>query len=156
MRVVSIATLLAFGTLSTSCRDYDELYREYATVAEAVAAGEQRRGWLPAWIPAGATNLHVQGDIDTNERWLRFSVGTDSADALKRQLAPVTASAVRVSRPSKAHWWFESLIEQQPSNDNGLYADLYRGTGSPIDSLAVLAFDRRSPTVYVWWMQPNQ
>jgi hypothetical protein len=45
----------------------EQPYRSYATYAEAVAAGEVERGWLPTWVPASASNLHLQGDLDTNE-----------------------------------------------------------------------------------------
>ncbi|HYW14077.1 MAG TPA: hypothetical protein VE871_19085 [Longimicrobium sp.] len=33
---------------------------------------------------------------------------------------------------------------------DGLYANRYRGTGSPVPRTTVVAFDRLSPTVYVW------
>jgi hypothetical protein len=42
----------------------------YATYADAAAAGEMARRWIPSWLPTGAHDIREAHDIDTNERWL--------------------------------------------------------------------------------------
>jgi len=152
MRGVRVVVLIA---ATVACRDPDQLYRHYATYGEAVAAEEVQRGWLPAWVPASATDVHIQGNIDTNESWLRFDVPRISADSLRRGLKPLSAGDVQVRKPSGSRaWWFEGLIEQQPANDAALYADIYRGDGNIVPRSVVIAFDRTSGRVYAWPSPP--
>ena len=63
---------LAMMLVVSAC--YEQPYRHYATAGEAVAAGERTRGWLPAWLPGSAREVHLQGDLDSNEWWLRADV----------------------------------------------------------------------------------
>lgn len=129
----------------------EQPYRHYATAGEAVTAGEHGRGWLPAWLPGSARDVHLQGDLDNGAWWLRADLTPAAADSLRRALVPVSADSVRYRAPRRGGgWWFETLIEQHPANDGGLYANLFRGTGAPVPRTTVVAFDRFSPTVYVW------
>lgn len=143
--IVAAATALAiFG-----CGE--QPYRHYAGTTEAIAAGERERGWLPAWLPASARDVHLQGDLDTNDWWLRARLWPAAADSLRRRLSPVVPESVRVRRPRAAKsWWFEGLAQQQPANGGALNAELFRGTGEPVPRTTVVAFDRTSPTVFVW------
>lgn len=130
---------------------FEQPYREYASGAEAIAAGELQRGWWPAWMSASARNVHLQGDLDSNEWWLRADLSPASADSLRALLTQVDAGSVRVQRPWRGGgWWFEALIQQAPSNDNALNARLFRGTGAPVPYTTVVAFDNGSETVFVW------
>jgi len=129
----------------------EQPYREYASGAAAIEAGELQRGWWPAWMPASARNVHLQGDLDSNEWWLRAQLSPASADSLRALLTPVDAGSVRVRRPWRGGgWWFEALIQQAPSNDGALNARLFRGTGTPVPYTTVVAFDNVSETVFVW------
>jgi hypothetical protein len=136
-------------TILTAC--FEQPYRQYASGAEAIAAGELQRGWWPGWMPASARNVHLQGDLDSNEWWLRAELSPAGADSVRALLSPVDAGSVRVRRPWKAGgWWFEALVQQAPENDGALNARLFRGTGAPVASATVVAFDNVSPTVFVW------
>lgn len=140
---------LAMMIILAAC--FEQPYRHYATAAEAVAAGERTRGWLPAWLPGSAREVHLQGDLDNNEWWLRADLTPAAADSLRAVLAPVPADSVRYRAPRRSgRWWFEGLIEHHPANDAALYADLFRGTGTPVPRTTVVAFDRSSPTIYIW------
>lgn len=98
----------------------EQPYSHYETAAAAAAAGEGERGWLPAWLPASATDLHMQHDLDSNAWWLRANLSPPAADSLQAVLVPVDARSVRVRHPRGAGlWWFESLIQQHPENDGG-------------------------------------
>ncbi len=141
--------LLIAGGLA--CRDPDQVYRQYATHAEAVAAGEVQRGWLPEWVPKSATDLHMQSDVDNNQWWMRLDLPSVAAESLRRTLVSVPAGSVSVRKPSRSGaWWFEGLKEQQAANDAALYAHLYRGSGTPVAGSIVMAFDPTSSRVYIW------
>lgn len=46
----------------------------YPTVADARAKGAVSAGWIPEWIPNGASSLREVHDIDTNESALAFDI----------------------------------------------------------------------------------
>lgn len=149
LKVIAEAAALLAGVWLLGCGE--QPYRTYPDASAAIAAGELARGWFPEWFPRSATDIHLQGDLDTGERWLRARLPAAAARSLRAQLVPVEASEVNVRRPRwSGRWWFEGLVQQQPANDGALNADLFRGTGEPVPRTEVVAFDRLSQTVYVW------
>jgi hypothetical protein len=132
-----------------ACGD-EVIYRRYATQAAAVAAGEQERGWLPEWVPSTASDLHLESDLDSNEWWLRFHLPVFARDSLQSELESIDVAHVRVSKPWQRGWWFEGLIQKEPANDGALNADFFRRCCDALKRTIVLAFDRTTPTVYVW------
>ena len=129
----------------------DQVHRHYATYREAMEAGERTRGWLPDWVPASAVDIHIQGDIDTNELWLRFEVVGSVADSLRQELVPISADAMRGRAPLRSSgWWFEGLVRRHPANDVALNAELYRGNSRRVARSVMIAFDRASQHIYVW------
>jgi hypothetical protein len=143
------ASLLVLGLLAAACDA--QPYRQYATRAEAVEAGEIERGWLPVWLPGSAANLYLQNDLDTNAWWLRTDLTPTAIDSLRSLLVPMSPDSIRVIRPRGSDsWWFEGLVEQQPANDGALNSHLFRGNGDPIPRDVLIAVDRVSPRVYVW------
>jgi hypothetical protein len=143
--------LLASALLTAACGE--QPYRHYQTHAEAVAAGETRRGWLPTWVPDSATDIHIQGDLDTNHFWLRFSLPPEAASHLKAVLVPVPPgqlATVPLGAPVFASWWFDSLIAREPANDGALNAEVFQGRGTPVASTTFIAFDRTTPRVFLW------
>ena len=87
------------------CADGERPVAEYATRAEADAAGAFTRGWLPAFLPASARALREVHDLDTNERWLRFDADSAELAALVTRLAPLTLADARrtlARRPAAA------------------------------------------------------
>jgi hypothetical protein len=135
---------LLYTVLTVAACHIDQVHRHYATYREALVADERTRGWLPNWVPASAVDLHIQGDIDTNERWLRFDVVRSVADSLRQELVPISADSMRARVPSgSSAWWFEG-------NGGALNADLYRGNSRRVARSVVVAFDRGSQHVYVW------
>jgi hypothetical protein len=129
----------------------EQPYRRYSSGSAAVAAGERDRGWWPAWMPLSARDVHLQGDQDTNDWWIRARLSPAAADSLRPLLSPVPADSVRVRRPWRSgKWWFEGLIQHHPENDNGLNAALFRGSGTPVPRSVIVAFDRTSDVIFVW------
>jgi hypothetical protein len=146
--------LLAVGLPALGCRAAEQPSRLYGTQSEAVAAGEASRGWLPVWVPVAATELHIQGDLDTNERWLRFRLPDSVGHALRGHLLLVPDSALprlAKQRPAGASWWFQNLIQTAPADDGALNAIVYQGAGPVVPPGAYLAFDQTSDLVYLWW-----
>jgi hypothetical protein len=47
----------------------------YPDLAAAVAAGAVDSGWIPPWLPSGATALREIHDIDNNQSALSFQPG---------------------------------------------------------------------------------
>ncbi|MDP9350456.1 MAG: hypothetical protein M3P51_02785 [Chloroflexota bacterium] len=140
---------LVVALLSGGCDE--QPYRRYADAADAIAAGERERGWLPVWLPKSARDVHLQNDVDTNEWWLRAQVSPAAADSLRPLLLPVDPDSVELLPPNRgSRWWFEGLIQHHPENDWALNAELFRGRGSPVPRTTVVAFDRSSETIFVW------
>jgi hypothetical protein len=148
--VAVVAAVLWVGAYT--CSRLEQPHRFYHRHSQAVAAGEVLRGWLPAWVPPQARDIHIQGELDNNRRWIRFALDGEDARKLRSVLSSIPDSEVEqvVPRRSPAYgdWWFEGLVQVQPANDDALSADIFRGEvrGGQL----FVAFDRVSPTVYVW------
>ena len=71
--VLRVVTLFIAALLVPSCTN-DILDASYPSTSDAVADGAVKRGWIPAWVPAGATDLREVHDVDTNQSTLSFSV----------------------------------------------------------------------------------
>ncbi|HEX9092926.1 MAG TPA: hypothetical protein VF902_03000, partial [Coriobacteriia bacterium] len=76
----AVALLLVTLLASTACRNTDVVTGTYATLAEARQAGAIERGWIPAFVPAGAHDLREAHDLDTSRRWGLFNFA-ESDDA---------------------------------------------------------------------------
>ncbi|MBS2024812.1 MAG: hypothetical protein JST92_20645 [Deltaproteobacteria bacterium] len=79
----------------------------FATRAEAEAAGVFASGWMPAFVPAGATELYELHDPTTSRTWGRFVLADPSWN-------PPVVTSVRGPPPSdialrgptiKLKWW---------------------------------------------------
>ncbi len=66
-----VTFLLIAAALASSCTN-DVLDASYQTTSAAVADGAVKRGWIPEWIPATATDLREVHDLDTNQSALTF------------------------------------------------------------------------------------
>jgi hypothetical protein len=140
MRFPAIILLLLLG-----CGE-DKHY-SFATGAEAARSEHATRGWIPAWLPPAAKRVELQYNLDTNEQWLRFDLGErDRAVLASRFRALQENEIVNLSFRSapQPHLWFESLIVQHPSNDNGIHANVYAGDG------VLLFYDKYSSTSYAY------
>ena len=149
MRKRRFAALLACALATVACNE--QPYRQYPTVAAAVAAGERERGWLAGWVPANARELHLQGDLDTHAWWLRFELPAAAADSLRQVLEPATAVSPPNVRPRRAQgWWIQGRIEQQPATDAAPCLEVFHGTGAPVGTGTFVAFECTSPRVFAW------
>ena len=152
VRTVRHALTFVTCVLVGSCGNFEQPHRYYDSCADAIAAGELERGWLPNTIPTTARHIHIQSDIDTNSVWLRFELPTMETHGLQSRLDPIPRGDLpqfHVPRPRAASdWWFEDLIWAAPANDNALNAQVF--VSNAPDETCNFAFDQASGSVYVW------
>ena len=51
-------------------------YAVFEDVEHARSLGAFERGWLPEWLPSGATEIHEFHDLDTNAQAITFSIAS--------------------------------------------------------------------------------
>jgi hypothetical protein len=97
---VRIGRMALLVILATGCSDRMEA--SFDTYAHAESSGALGPGnWLPEFLPASATNIRAEHDIDTNELWVTFSFKNDL-------IVPPSCSASRMSEDLVAQaprWW---------------------------------------------------
>ena len=73
----------------------------YATYAEAQKDGMIEKGWIPAFVPETATNLHLAINLDTNNSLLSFEAPEKALD----DVADCAAVSQKGSHALNARWW---------------------------------------------------
>jgi hypothetical protein len=147
VRVSFLATCL----LLLACSE--QLHHTYKSGVVALSSDEARRGWVPEWLPRQAADIRLQYDLDTNERWLRFTLPADERARLTPYLQRMSEKEImglRMRRPRSADWWFDGLIQQQPADDPALNAELFAGAGDVVPRRAVIAFERGTQETFVY------
>jgi hypothetical protein len=122
----------------------------YPKYEDASIDGAVKRGWIPEIVPKTATEIYEQHDLDTNEVWIRFNVQGKENGGVTAGLKKLTddeISKIKLMYPAKVNWWFEVLIQQSPSNDNALNAEVFR---VKCNGDGYLAIDRVSEKAYYW------
>jgi hypothetical protein len=138
-RLALFSVLTAVLTSMFSCWETPE--SQYADSVEAGRDGAISRGWIPEWIPSGATNIREIHDIDTNQVWLVF-------DAPSAELVAIETHCERMSTPPERYprrirkWWPSTLSRREPSPpDEYLYLRCETG---------FIAIDLESGRAYYW------
>ena len=116
--LIVLALLVPLVIVAVRRRTADERpVADYATRAQAAAAGAFARGWLPPFLPPSARAIRDVHDLDTNERWLRFEADSAELATLAAHLTPLAWGVARRSaarRPRTAGMdWPPELAEQQ-------------------------------------------
>jgi len=148
--LIRLVVCLACVVLSACAEQRHHLYDN---AAAALSSDEARGQWIPAWLPHGATDVHLQYDVDTNERWVRFTLPRDQRTTFLLHLNAMSESeisALRIRSPRSASWWFQGIIDQQPANDGALNAKWFRGGGNQIEPRVVVAFERGTSQTFVF------
>ena len=124
--------------------------RAYPDVSAARRAGEQARGWLPAFVPEAATDLRIAGNLDTGRHWLRFALPARARGTLVGGLEPLSLTqvwAADTGAPRWLAWWPPDLRAAPfvpPPGRSPLAAFRAPATGY------CLAADTLGTQVYVW------
>lgn len=99
--ILRIRPLMLLALLATaSCGDRYEAY--FARYADAKSAGALGPGkWLPKFLPASATEIREEHDIDTNELWVTFTFEGEF------HAPPSCSSSVREAAGDEGapRWW---------------------------------------------------
>jgi hypothetical protein len=127
-----IRLVLCVGCVAISaCAE--QRHHFYPNGTAALSGDEARGQWVPTWLPPSATDVHLQYDVDTNARWIRFILPTDQRAAFLSHLRAMRESEVsslRIRSPRSADWWFDGIIDQQPANDGALNAEWFVEKGA--------------------------
>jgi hypothetical protein len=94
-----VAVMLALGLVG--CDTFDS---DYATHADAVAAEQVAKGWIPAWVPPDATNIREVHNLDSNTSALSFELPPGARSPIPADCSPVefgTTSPLHFERS----WW---------------------------------------------------
>ncbi|OUL14060.1 hypothetical protein B0X78_08420 [bacterium AM6] len=84
----------------------------YATKQEAVDAEMIAKGWIPAWVPEEATDLHEVHDLDSNVSALAFSKPRSKQLLLPSGCRPVNHSAVQPGLFNRSWWPSEAALKR--------------------------------------------
>ena len=114
----SLFILLVFliaGAAALYLLDYQENpYRFYERSEESLYRGE----WVPRYFPDDILEVHEQHDIDTNEVWVRFTLGKQDYVPASHGYGEVherNRLQSRLRGPFSHGWWFTEAI----FNDTG-------------------------------------
>lgn len=142
----SLSLGLLLMTLS-GCELFHSLDKDasYATYEEAKADGAMRRGWIPAFVPASATDLKESHNLDTNESWLTFRFAEADREGLAEALTPADAGEVQFPRgkPTRQRDWWPLTLSAPSSSARDTY-DLYRCESG------FAAIEKSAPVAWVW------
>lgn len=147
LRFLPLALLLLFFA---GCGD--RFTYQYSTGSQARNSSQATRGWIPKWLPNEATDVRLQYDLDTNEQWLRFNLSSDKKNHFLCAFSPVSDSHVKQSfarHPRGVDWWFEGLVQFEPSNDSALNAQFYIDEHQTSEK-SYIAVDRVSEKIYAY------
>jgi hypothetical protein len=145
--VLSIAT--ASALIAAALYGYDRMenpQRQYAALTDEVFQG----GWVPKLLPPTAASIRTQHNIDTNDVWVRFNLGTSEFNPIKQgfQLVPPAGWPKEAKRPRHADWWFSSMSEFSPGSAKFYTGDCSAGeVGAPRRSGHMLVVGGE---VYLW------
>jgi|SRR5215472_3454255 len=110
VRVVLLGMWVAASALLQGCGDRKEY--SYATLADAVKAGEISRGWIPDYLPTSSHAIRIVYDPSSPRTWCAFEFSPADSRSLKKNLTSVDALPERLKRVDAAPgapWWPDFL-----------------------------------------------
>lgn len=150
MKTISVIIAVACLVIS-ACSD--QRYEYFGAGSEVQQSIQAQQGWVPAWFPVEAKEIHVQYDVDSFQRWFRFKLDKATQKSFTRNFRLVgrdEAKNLNVSPPRNAEWWFTGLIQTQPSSNTALRADIYLRNADKMPEKAYLAISKTDDTVFLW------
>jgi hypothetical protein len=117
-----------------------QMESRYSSYEQAVKAGAVEAGWLPAVIPAEATNLREAHDPNTQQVWVSFDIPLELAESFHQVCTPISFDEVQLPAAGP-RWWDEQSLKD-PWN-----AFFVCGDPASLGYLAVLGSGEQ---VYYW------
>lgn len=104
-----IGVWLSVSLSCASCSTQRDLH--YESLADAVAAGETARGWIPEWVPTDARAIRLTYDVSSPRTWCMFELPPGRAQLLGKELTSddVPPPSVRRIRNPGVRWWPDFL-----------------------------------------------
>ncbi len=100
--------------LLAACQLSETPESSFADYKETVASGLIERGWIPAWLPETAANIHEKHNLDNNASILLFDAGAEFS--VPAGCEPATNPAEATFKES---WWPLSFSSDWPVYDCG-------------------------------------
>jgi hypothetical protein len=148
---VLVITCIAASACLQACAGRQE--SSYASLEDAIKAGEITRGWIPDSLPRSSRSIHIIYDPSSPRTWCAFEFSPADSQGLKKNLTSVNALPQPVKRVDDpgVSWWpgflkgdldvgrfhgngFDAYVAEEPdlqsSNDVVLFAiDWAKGRG---------------------------
>lgn len=138
------AAVAAAAVACSSVRSQSDVF---ATLQEAKAAGAIDRGWVPAGLPDGTTDLR-DAHLPSGTHWGLFSFPVSEVAALRALLGTeITSSPPPCDPPGRFEWWPRLLrtpINLDSAHNTGLH--LYTSR----DDRRVFAINWEQGRAYYW------
>jgi hypothetical protein len=122
----------------------DVFESEFATGRALKAAGLIERGWVPAWFPDEAMDVHEIHDIDTNDVAFAFSLPAGSRWAPPASCTPASPGVIG---PGFDRDWLEPRADDDYF-DCGVVENL---NGRPRLKVVTISQDRRQVRSWMYW-----
>jgi len=104
--------LVAVSCLWLSACAWETLDSSYAKAQDAIDAGMVRKGWIPAWIPAEATDLREVHNLDSNVSELSFAMPRASRIRLSPDCKSIPYSETEPAWIGRAWWPDEDALQR--------------------------------------------
>ena len=94
----------ALALLLSGCLPSDTLDASYDSMAEAISQDAVAKGWIPEWLPEGATNIREVHNLDTNTSALAFDIPPQTGWRLPEHCRPIESKDTVPSVFNRS-WW---------------------------------------------------
>jgi hypothetical protein len=106
VRVVTLVLALGLG----GCETFDS---DYATHAEAVAAEQVAKGWIPTWVPPDATSIREVHNLDSNTSALTFELPPGARSPIPAECSPVELGGTSPVYFKRSWWPAQERLETE-------------------------------------------
>lgn len=149
LAVLAVAVVAAWGWRLHGLSRSNFVATAYPDFRAAASQAAFQQGWVPRFLPTGATEIRDLHDVATGAGWLAFAFAPGEGHKLVAGLnrpSARTLEALRVAGPA-ADWWPAALRGRPAAGwDIYLTGRMIRGAGL----VEYLAVDRRHGRAALW------
>lgn len=115
---------------------------DFSFASRNAAAEYVEKGWIPKFIPASATDIHLKYFVDNSETWGRFAFAPEDWPPIASRLAHERAVRVTVPDPNVS-WWDRSEVSKPTA---AWFVEVDRSGGPTL----VTVVDTRNSVAFFW------